>query len=98
MLITEPNRTVHTPTGCGGGGGVAGGCGGGGGDRRRGGGGGVFVLRLGGEGWREGWEDIGPCMRREGGLKTFFNEMSFKKQTVCRAKCLQNNCLDHNLN
>ncbi|KAJ0928157.1 hypothetical protein HanRHA438_Chr04g0190911 [Helianthus annuus] len=69
------NRTVHTPTGCGGGGGVAGGCGGGGGgDQRRGGGGGVFVLRLGGDGWREGWkgwEDIGPCIHEEEDAQRF---------------------------
>ncbi|KAF5767205.1 hypothetical protein HanRHA438_Chr14g0631621 [Helianthus annuus] len=40
-------------------------------------------------------EDIGPCLRGKRmrrGLKTFFNEMSSKKQTVCRAKRLRVVC------
>ncbi|MFS7965976.1 hypothetical protein Hanom_Chr09g00768421 [Helianthus anomalus] len=59
---------------------------------------GMIGLRLGGEGWREGWkrwEDIGPCLRGEEDAQRFeyiFNEMSFKKQTVCRAKHLRVAC------
>ncbi|MFS7919397.1 hypothetical protein Hanom_Chr03g00212251 [Helianthus anomalus] len=44
--------------------------------------------------WKR-WEDIGPCLRGKRtrrGLKTFFNEMSSKKQTVCRAKRLDVVC------
>ncbi|MFS8016425.1 hypothetical protein Hanom_Chr15g01368531 [Helianthus anomalus] len=43
-------------------------------------------------------EDIGPCLRGKRtrrGLKTFFNNMSSKKQTACRAKRLCMVCAAH---
>ncbi|KAF5806430.1 hypothetical protein HanRHA438_Chr05g0230371 [Helianthus annuus] len=53
------------------------------------------------KGWREGWkswEDIGPCLRGDEDAQRFediFNEMSSKKETVCKAKRLRVVCAAH---
>ncbi|MFS7983531.1 putative exocyst complex component Exo70, cullin repeat-like-containing domain superfamily [Helianthus anomalus] len=51
-----------------------------------------------GRGWKR-WEDIRPCLRGEEYAQRFegifFNEMSSKKQTVCRAKRPRMICAAH---
>ncbi|MFS7983877.1 hypothetical protein Hanom_Chr11g00979811 [Helianthus anomalus] len=42
---------------------------------------------------RRGLEEVSPGLREEEVLKTFFNEITFKKQTHCRLKRLRVVCL-----
>ncbi|KAD2394181.1 hypothetical protein E3N88_41158 [Mikania micrantha] len=38
------------------------------------------------------WEELGPCLRQEEVRKTFFNEMSSEKQTICRGQSSSRVC------